>query len=101
MGTAFHVRKECFDTFVNVPFEQIEIPVPRGYHEALQVEYGDYMTYVKGTQGHGYPCYREEEEQMKRSIEELGFDGTIEDLCQRVLAGEIHVQMVWNTVTSV
>lgn len=101
MGTAFHVHKECFETFLDVPFEQMEIPIPSGYHEALQVEYGDYMTYVKGTQGHGYPCYREAEEQMKKCLKELGFDGTIEDLCQRVLAGEIHVQTVWNMVTHV
>lgn len=101
MGTAFHVDKECFASFLDVPFEQMRIPVPCGYHEALQVEYGDYMTYVKGTQGHDYPCYREQEEQLKKCLKELGFDGTIEDLCQRVLAGEIHVQTVWSVVTSV
>lgn len=95
IGTAFHVRKECFDSFINLPFEQIEIPVPCGYHEALTVEYGDYMTYERGTQGHGYPCYRDEEEMLKRSLEELGFEGTIEDFCQRVLAGEIQVQIMY------
>ncbi len=95
LGTAFHVRKECFDTFVNLPFEQIEISVPCGYHEALVGEYGDYMTYERGTQSHDYPCFRKEEEQLIRSLEEIGFNGTVEEFCQRVLAGEFHVQTVW------
>lgn len=94
IGRAFHVRKECFDAFVDIPFEQIEIPVPCGYHEALTVEYGDYMTYERGAQGHGYPYYRGAEEQLKRSLEISGFDGTVEDFCKRVLEGEISAKMM-------
>lgn len=93
LGTDFHVSKKCFDSFVNLPFEQIEIPAPCGYHEALVGEYGDYMTYERGTQGHDYPCFRRSQEQLQRALEEVGFNGSIEDFCQRVLTGELYVNI--------
>ena len=36
-----------------MPFEDIMMPVPSGYHEILTTQYGDYMKPVKGTQSHG------------------------------------------------
>lgn len=94
LGTQFQVRKECLESVVYMPFEQIEIAVPCGYHEMLTAEYGEYMTFVKGTQGHGYPSYGEEEKKLIRRLRELGIEDTVEEFCRKVSAGEIHVQMM-------
>lgn len=55
---ALHLRehifdKADFDSVINMPFEDIEIPVPVGYDEILRLNYGDYMTPVKAPSGHG------------------------------------------------
>ena len=36
--------KEWFDDFIVVPFEDIEVRIPKRYHEYLTYIYGDYMT---------------------------------------------------------
>ena len=33
-----------FDTLTDMPFEDMTIPVPSGYHDILTLNYGDYMT---------------------------------------------------------
>ena len=43
---------EWFQEVIELPFENISLPVPKKYHEILKTEYGDYMKYVKGTQVH-------------------------------------------------
>lgn len=37
-------NKSWFDEYVIVPFEDMEVKVPKGYHEYLTFMYGDYMT---------------------------------------------------------
>lgn len=34
----------CFEGTVKMPFDDLEVPMPSGYHELLTREYGDYMT---------------------------------------------------------
>ena len=36
--------KEIFSQVVYLPFENAEIPVPKGYDEYLRQAFGDYMT---------------------------------------------------------
>lgn len=36
--------KHWYDKTILVPFEDIQIPVPSGFHEILSKQYGDYMT---------------------------------------------------------
>ena len=47
------LRKEWFSDTILLPFEDIMMPVPKGYHDILTHEYGDYMTPVKAPTMHG------------------------------------------------
>ncbi len=94
-GMEFRVRKECFEKAAYMPFEQIEIAVPCGYHEVLTAMYGDdYMTFKRETVGHEYPFYATEEKKLLCAIRGIGFEGTVEEFCRKVSAGEIDVQMM-------
>lgn len=37
---------------IRVPFENVDVPVPIGYEKILEVEYGDWHKFVRGTQDH-------------------------------------------------
>ena len=54
-------RKEWYGESILVPFENIMIPIPRGYDEILKVMYGDYMTPIQNKQSHEYPFYKEQD----------------------------------------
>lgn len=47
------LRKEWFSDTIWLPFEDVMMPVPKGYHDILTHEYGDYMTPVKAPTMHG------------------------------------------------
>lgn len=51
----FH--KEDFSSVVMLPFEDIEVPCPCGYHRILETRYGDYSKFVKGETIHGKIFY--------------------------------------------
>lgn len=60
---AFKFPKEWFCKTVDVPFENITIPVPAEYHRALTVFYGEsYMTPVRGGGEHEYPFYKRQQQ---------------------------------------
>lgn len=48
-------KREWFEESVEMPFENITLPVPKGYDHILQIDYGDYMTPVRGGADHDYP----------------------------------------------
>ena len=53
-GKPKHIwEKEWFDEVIRMPFENIEINVPKGYDERLKKEYGDYMKISKAPTAHG------------------------------------------------
>lgn len=53
-GKTKHIwKKEWFDEVIRMPFENIEINVPKGYDERLKKEYGDYMKISKAPTAHG------------------------------------------------
>lgn len=52
MGLHKSFRKECFKKTIEMPFENITIPVPSEYDEILQEWYGDYMTPKQVGGGH-------------------------------------------------
>ena len=88
------VRKECFDKAVYMPFEQMEIAAPCGWHEVLTAEYDEnYMTFQRGTAGHEYPCYASEEKKLLNMIRGAGLEDTVEEFLRKVSEGEIYVQM--------
>lgn len=89
------VHKECFEKVVYMPFEQMEIAAPCGWHEVLTAEYGeDYMAFQRGTAGHEYPCYAPEEKKLLNMIRRAGLEDTVEEFLRKVSEGEICVQMV-------
>ena len=45
-------NKEWFETYMTMPFEYLQIPVPAGYDRVLRSVYGDYMKRVMGTSQH-------------------------------------------------
>lgn len=54
-------KNEWFSEYTLMPFENIQIAVPNGYHEILQAFYGDYMIPVQTLDtNHEYPFYREQ-----------------------------------------
>ena len=59
--------RKWYDEVIYMPFEDNEIPVPVGYREVLEAEFGnDYMTPLMGTAAHDYPCYRKVELEVER-----------------------------------
>ncbi len=89
-----HVKKECYEEAVMLPFEQTEIAVPCRYREVLTALFGDYMIPIQGEQGHTYPFYAPKEKELKRQLEANGFTGTPDEFCQLILRGELQVQML-------
>lgn len=57
----YKVPKECYKEAIWIPFENIEIPVPIGYHEVLKAQYGNYMEMVRGGGAHEYPFYKRQQ----------------------------------------
>ena len=89
---SYKMKKECYDEAVMLQFENIQIPVPAMYDEVLRAEYGgDYMTPVQGAADHDYPFYGHMEEELKKQIKAVGFDGSVEEFCQEVLSGRLWV----------
>jgi lipopolysaccharide cholinephosphotransferase len=46
-------KKEWYSDTIYMPFEDIQMPVPKGYDKILTNQYGDYMTPVKAPSMHG------------------------------------------------
>ena len=56
---------EAYSETIMVDFEMIKVPIPVGYDEVLKSEYGEnYMTPIKGTTGHDYPFYKNQERKI-------------------------------------
>lgn len=53
-GTDITLRREIFDETLWMPFENMQVPVPKGYDELLTTQYGaDYMTPRREASYHG------------------------------------------------
>lgn len=49
--------EKWFEDSIEIPFENITVPVPIGYDQILRNVYGDYMTPYQGS-SHDFPLYR-------------------------------------------
>lgn len=79
-----HPKKEWYAKTVYLPFEGFQISVPNGFHEILTSYYGDYKTPVKFTQSHNYPFYAKGEQELKETLAQQGFNGTVDDFIRNV-----------------
>lgn len=50
-------KKEWYEEYEMMPFENIMIPVPKGYNHILRTFYGDYMIPKRGSDFHNYPYF--------------------------------------------
>ena len=54
-----------FDEIIELPFENISIPVPKEYDRVLRIIYSEnYMTPVKNSAGHSIKWYYQQEEEL-------------------------------------
>lgn len=90
-GSPYRAKKEWYRNTHNVPFEHIQIAIPNGYHEALTSHYGDYMTPHPYSAAHNYPFYGNMEDALKEQIAATGFTGTVEEFCDKMANGELHI----------
>lgn len=58
----------CYESVIEMPFENTMIPVPVGYDQVLRQRYGDnYMTPVKAWGTHDYPFFKSQIEKLKKA----------------------------------
>lgn len=58
LGMDYYLPKNTYEDIIRIPFENIEIPVPKNYDQVLSAKYGeDYMTPKNVAGGHDYPYF--------------------------------------------
>lgn len=62
----YKLEASWYDEVIYIPFEFIEIPVPKEYNRILKTQFGNYMEYKQGTQDHDYPFYKLQIEHLRR-----------------------------------
>lgn len=70
--------KEYYEHAIRLPFEHTTIPVQGFYHQILRNRYGDYLQIHKVWNGHSYPFYEGQRENLQRAanfkLPEFTFD---------------------------
>lgn len=68
----YRLPKECYGDVIEMPFENIMMPVPVGYERVLRLRYGDnYMIPVKKWNTHDYPFFKPQEEMLMEACKNL------------------------------
>ncbi len=63
----------CYESVIELPFENTMMPVPIGYDQVLRQRYGDnYMIPVKAWGTHDYPFFKSQIEKLKRACQNQG-----------------------------
>ena len=79
-----HLKKEWYDESIYLPFEGFQVSAPKNHHEILTAYYKDYRVPVKFTQKHNYPFYAKGEQELKETLANQGFSGTINDFIRNI-----------------
>ena len=87
----FRMKKEWYDDVIYLPFENMRIPAPSGYDKVLTAIFGDYMIPVRGAGDHDYPFYGHMEKELRKQIEAVDFKGSVDEFCDKMSRGELHV----------
>lgn len=84
--------KECYNTFIRIPFENFSVNAPKMYDEVLKAEFGEnYMTPIMGGAWHDYPFYGHMEPELLKQIRNVGFKGSVDEFCEEVASGRLRV----------
>lgn len=65
----FRVSKKCYEQALELPYENMRIPVPIQYCEMLERKYGDYMRLVRDAGGHDYPFFEAQKKQLQAVLD--------------------------------
>lgn len=65
----FLVSKKCYEQALELPYENMRIPVPIQYCEMLERKYGDYMRLVRDAGGHDYPFFEAQKKQLQAVLD--------------------------------
>lgn len=65
----FRISKKCYEQALELPYENMRIPVPIQYCEMLERKYGDYMRLVRDAGGHDYPFFETQKEQLQAVLD--------------------------------
>lgn len=89
-SNSYRYDREGYNTYKEMPFENITLPVPKCYQEVLISCYGEeYMTPVNTGASHDYPFYKEQTESLKE-VMEREFQTTLsEDMMEQIIEMKI------------
>jgi len=74
---------DLYDEVTYLPFEGMQMPVPKDYIRAVTAIFGpDYMTPVKFAAGHEYPFYKTQEAALQEMFDADGMTVSIEEFCR-------------------
>lgn len=62
----YKLEASWYDEVIYIPFEFIDMPVPKEYDQILKTQFGNYMEYKQGTQDHDYPFYKLQIEHLRK-----------------------------------
>ena len=65
----FRFSKECYETAIELPYENTRIPVPIQYCKMLKNRYGNYMELVRNAGGHDYPFFELQKKQLQAVLD--------------------------------
>jgi len=71
----YRLPVSCYESTIEMPFENIMIPVPVGFDQVLRLRYGEnYMVPVKGWGTHDYPFFKSQIEKLKNLYQKNGME---------------------------
>lgn len=74
---------DLYDDVAYLPFEGMQMPVPKDYIRAVKCQYGEnYMTPVRFSACHEYPFYKKQEAALREMFDADGMSISIEEFCR-------------------
>ncbi|MCI8927312.1 MAG: LicD family protein [Lachnospiraceae bacterium] len=71
----YRLPASCYESTIEMPFENIMIPVPVGYDQILRLRYSEnYMVPVKAWGTHDYPFFKSQIEKLKGIYQKNGME---------------------------
>ena len=65
----FRFPKACYETAIELPYENTRIPVPIQYCKMLKNRYGNYMELVRIAGGHDYLFFESQKKQLQAVLD--------------------------------